>query len=170
MTGVTAGKTLCSSADPQAVALQLQLAARVFYVGKHVGYEETTLQVPLSGQAMAMSSPGAICGRSGSVNAPIIRYYTGCGRLSGCCCTWLLTTRTSSPQPAPPRRAAGGAPGEVAPAVVDVGFAVGPEPLAARRPSTATAGIGASGVVVRAHLRRAHWHTPTGRDAGSSKR
>lgn len=157
-TGVTSRHTLCSSADPEAVALQLQLATRVHYVGQDASYEEITLQLPLSGQATVDDLARRYL-RDVTQGPRWEQQVLDGMRLSVGLLLYLVSDRADV-QPAagagPSRRGRREQPVQV----VDVGYDVGPALLTARRqPTTDASATTATGMPVRAHLRRAHWHT-----------
>lgn len=163
VTGMTEHDQLCSTADPDARYLYISLTTKLRYEGSGETYEETTRLVPLAGtrtidelitlNADFGGGPGDMSQegdrRVHSLALSLLLYL----------CSDRSDIREHRPLATAGRRGRKTRRQE-ARTVVDMGFDVGPSLDASRRSPSSESDSGAAGTgTVRAHLRRAHWHT-----------
>ncbi|MGV9838033.1 hypothetical protein ACWDUL_28065 [Nocardia niigatensis] len=159
VTGMTEHEQICSTADPDVRSLQVALASQVHYVGRHPTHEETVVLLPLSGtysidelvtRLQSFGSLGEIpretMQRANNLAISLLLYL----------CSDQRDGRDHQPEPGRRGKKARRAESRT---VVDLGFDVGPVLHAARRAADSKAADAGTGGGVRAHLRRAHWHT-----------
>ncbi|WP_280406609.1 hypothetical protein [Nocardia carnea] len=163
VTGMTEHDQLCSTADPAARYLYISLATKLRYEGSEDAYEETTRIVPLTGtrtvdDLIALNT--AFGGGPGDMSKEgNQRVHSLALSLLLYLCSDRSDIREHRP-PAPAGRRGRKARRQKDRPVVDMGFEIGPSLEAASRSPNSESGVGAAGTgTVRAHLRRAHWHT-----------
>lgn len=164
VTAQTANEAFCSTADPRATQLHISLASRIHYVGAHPSHDESIVFVPLSGTYSidGLIARAAEYDRLGGTLAAEDerRVHNLAMSLLLYLCSGTRDAREHQPEhPGRSRKDRRKEPKTV----IDLGFDIGPALTAARTdsPDRATGpGSGSgSGEGVRAHLRRAHWHT-----------
>ncbi|WP_157762802.1 hypothetical protein [Nocardia yamanashiensis] len=161
VTGMTEHEQLCSTADPEVRSLQVALASRVHYVSlPYPTHEESVTFLPLTGTytvdelVTRLQSHDSL----GDVRREdLVRVNNLAIGLLLYLCSDHRDARDYQPEPG--RRGKKARPGEER-TVVDLGFEIGPALLAARSiPAAAGETSDREAGSVRAHLRRAHWHT-----------
>ncbi|MFI8977131.1 hypothetical protein ACIGO9_29910 [Nocardia asteroides] len=162
ITGMTEHEQLCSTSDPRMRMLDIALATRIRYEGLAPSYEESTLVVPVTGSYSIDDLVDYIAELDAF--GEITRDEQQ--RVFGTALSLLLYLCSDKRdcrayEPPPGRKGKKRRPDRRSGTVLDLGFDVGPALQSARRAATEYSGRGGpgTGVTVRAHLRRAHWHT-----------
>ncbi|WP_107656028.1 hypothetical protein [Nocardia suismassiliense] len=161
VTGRTKAFELCSTADPAVHYLNAALIGRLHFAGQEPDFQEYNIRIPCVSQRFTveeMIMTNRLAFEAIELTAVMHQLEVDAYRLGVSLLLYLCSSRGDL-----------SAPTELVPGIkkrrkqtalntiVDMGFDIGPKLLAARK--TATEQAGASGKAVRAHIRRAHWHT-----------
>ncbi|WP_330185976.1 hypothetical protein OHB26_39630 (plasmid) [Nocardia sp. NBC_01503] len=159
VTGMTEHEQICSTADPDVRNLQVALASRVHYVGRHPTHEETVVFLPLSGTYSIDELVTRLHG-FGSLGQIPRENMQRASNLAISLLLYLCSDHRDAHdhRPEPGKHGKKTRRGED-PTIIDLGFDVGPALHAVGRTSDAESADTGTGAGVRAHLRRAHWHT-----------
>lgn len=163
VTGMTKYESVCSTADPDLDQLVVALASRIQYEGGHPTHDESTVMVPVSGtySVDALIQRAEPYGGLGTLATDGKRHVHN---LALSLLLYLCSDRRDARDyaPDPGRRHRKQRHRKESRTIVDLGFDIGPALHAARRQADDD-GDGTRGQAgekrVRAHLRRAHWHT-----------
>ncbi|MEV6340941.1 hypothetical protein AB0M12_40255 [Nocardia vinacea] len=160
VTAMTEYEQLCSTADPQAHQLSVALASRIHYEGQPPSHDESVIYVPLSG-SHSIDDLIELLSRYESfgefAREDQRRVYNLALSLLLYLCSDHRDARAHRPEAA--KRGRKTSRKDKAQTIIDMGFDVGPALHAARRDSHSDNTTASGGPTVRAHLRRAHWHT-----------
>ncbi|WP_431972535.1 hypothetical protein [Nocardia sp. bgisy134] len=163
VTGLSRGLTLCSTSDPDLCLLNVALVGRVHYIGKtQPEYREYSIRIPCLGDRYTVDEMVETAGQMIATTDPEAREngaQRNAFRLAVSLLLYLCSGRSdigarTELTPGKKKRRQRLVPNTV----VDVGFDIGPKLHAASRDASATSS-GESGSRVRAHIRKAHWHT-----------
>lgn len=159
ITGTNQYEQLCSTADPEVRRLNIALATRVRYEGQPPSHEEATVFVPLNGKRSIEDLIDL------TTELPTFGHFTrdeqrSVYNLSLSLLLYLCSDRRDAREyrPETPRGGKKKQRPEQKQKLIDLGFDVGPSLQATGRIGPQTEPTGEGGRV-RAHLRRAHWHT-----------
>lgn len=163
ITGMTKHEAVCSTADPNVEQLVVALASRIHYEGGHPSHDESTVLVPVSGTY----SVDALIERAteyGSFGTLVAADQRRVHNLALSLLLYLCSDRRDARdyEPDSGRRGRKGRRRKESRTVIDLGFDIGPALHAARQPASDGGdehSAHGGGDRVRAHLRRAHWHT-----------
>ncbi|MEU4841703.1 hypothetical protein [Nocardia testacea] len=156
ITGANQYEQVCSTADPQVRRLNIALATRVRYEGQPVSHEEATAFVPLDGKRSIedLIDLTTAWPTFGQVTRDEQRSIYN---LALSLLLYLCSDRRDARAYRPNGRR-GKKNRRPDQKLIDLGFNIGPSLHAARRIGSPPA-PGGEGVRVKAHIRRAHWHT-----------
>lgn len=161
VTAMTEHEQLCSTVDPQAHQLCIALASKIQYEGHMPGHDETILLLPLSGEYSIddLIARAAEYGSYGHISIAEQRqvYNLAISLLLYLCSSHRDTREYRRETTGRRGRKAGHNGGNST--IIDTGFDVGPTLQATHRSFQHHGGATSTGNGVRAHLRRAHWHT-----------
>lgn len=163
VTGLSRSLTMCSTTDPDLCLLNVSLVGRFRYIGqREQEFREYSVRIPCLGDRYTVDEMIDTAGRFMATTDPEAR-ENGAQRNAFRLAVSMLLYLCSGQSDIGARTAV--APGKktrrqgsVPSTVIDVGFDIGPKLHAAGQAAAATANSG-NGSRVRAHIRKAHWHT-----------